>query len=916
VALRNKNSGSFGVSVLALAVSAVALPGAALAQDAAPAAEEEQAPEITVTGFRQSIVNAAAQKRTSTSIVEVISAEDIGKLPDSSIAEALSRLPGLATQRFDGRSSKLSVRGLSPDFTTTTLNGREMVSSDNNRAVEFDQFPSELLSGAVVYKTPDASLTSQAIGGTVDLKTMRPLSQKTRVLVVGLRGELNDKGKLNPDTSDKGYRANITYIDQNEDGTVGWALGYARMVQPIQEQYVHVWGYSNLGTPANPQLFVDGIKPYVKSNELTRDGFMGSLEFKPTDSWNLTLDAFYSKFNDEQTLRGQEIAGYTAASRTILSTSPGGVVTEGRWTGIRTQSRNDFSDRDSDNFAAGLNSKHDLGGGWSMEFDGSYSTAKRTFAAYETYSSTGRGGSGLSDTITYTLGGSNGLMVDTGLNYADPALWRLGDNLGWGGPLCTAALGWQCASQDGFVNEETSKDDLTAFKLAASREMDGAISGLHFGAKYSLRTKHHTREGQFLTLNAYPAILPIPSNLLLPSANLGFMGLGNSISYDARGAVAAGLYYFSPENVLTAATNTWTVKENVLNLYAMADLDVPMGSMNLTGNIGVQAVHTDQSSQGVAGNNTGGVITLANIDQGAKYWDILPSANLIFGVSENFKIRMGIARVLARPRMDQMNASRTFNFDPAKALNTNILNSPWGGGGGNPYLRPWRAWQFDMSFEAYFGKGGYIAVAPFYKHLQNYVYDSQVLVDFTGVTAPGPIQPVLSQGFIGAPDNGKGGKIYGLELSASLPFASFSDALSGFGLLGSASFTRSEVRRTAASPVEQLPGLSRNVMNGTFYYEGGGFGARVSVRHRSSFLAEAFAIGLSRQLTQAKGETIFDAQLSYDLSNAGVKGLTVYLQGSNLTDEPFVQYYNNDPTQFRNWHTYGRNFMAGVTYKF
>ncbi|MFO1254660.1 MAG: TonB-dependent receptor [Sphingomonadaceae bacterium] len=915
MALRIKISGGLGVSALALAVSAVALPSIAQAQDTVPA-EEEQAPEITVTGFRQSIVNAAAQKRTSTSIVEVISAEDIGKLPDASIGEALSRLPGLAAQRFDGRSSKLSIRGLAPDFTTTTLNGREMVSSDNNRAVEFDQFPSELLSGAVVYKTPDASLTAQAIGGTVDLKTMRPLSQKSRVLVVGLRGELNDKGKLNPDTSDKGYRANITYIDQNADGTVGWALGYARMVQPIQEQYVHTWGYSNLGTPSNPQLFIDGIKPYVKSNELTRDGFMGTLEFRPTDSWNLTLDAFYSKFNDEQTLRGQEIAGYTASSRAILDTSPGGVVTEGRWNNVRTMSRNDFSDRKSDNFAAGLNSQHELGGGWSLEFDGSYSTAKRTFSAYETYSSTGRGGTGLSDTITYTLGGSNGLVIDSGLNYADPSLWRLGDNLGWGGPLCTAALGWQCASQDGFVNEETSKDDLTAFKLAVKREMDGAISGVRFGAKYSLRTKTHTREGQFLTLNAYPALLPIPSNLLVEPANLGFMGLGNTISYDARALVASGVYYFSPENALTAGTNSWSVNENVLNLYAMADLNVPMGGMNLTGNIGVQAVHTDQSSKGVAGTNNGGVISLQNIDQGAKYWDILPSANLILNINDDNKLRFGVARVLARARMDQMNSSRTFSFDPAKALNTDIFNSPWGGGGGNPMLRPWRSWQFDLSFEHYFGKGGYVAIAPFYKHLENYVYDSQVLVDFTGITAPGPIQPTLTQGFIGAPDNGKGGKIYGLELTASLPLGSLTDALDGFGLIGSASFTRSEVRRTASSQPEQLPGLSRNVLNGTFYYEGGGFGARVSVRHRSSFLAESFAIGLSRQLTMAKGETIFDAQVSYDLSNAGIKGLTVYLQGSNLTDEPFVQYYNNDPTQFRHWHTYGRNFMAGVTYKF
>ncbi len=916
MALRTKISGGLGVSALAIAVSAVALPSAAMAQDAPAAAEEEQAADITVTGFRQSIVNAAEQKRSSTSIVEVISAEDIGKLPDSSIGEALSRLPGLATQRFDGRSSKLSVRGLSPDFTTTTLNGREMVSSDNNRAVEFDQFPSELLSGAVVYKTPDASLTAQAIGGTVDLKTVRPLSQKSRILVVGLRGEINDKGKLNPDTNDKGYRANITYIDQNADGTVGWALGYARMVQPIQEQYIHTWGYSNLGTPAAPQMFIDGIKPYVKSNELTRDGFMGTLEFKPTDSWNLTLDAFYSKFNDEQTLRGQEIAGYTAASRTILSTSPGGVVTEGRWTGIRTMSRNDFSDRNSDNLAFGLNSRHDLGSGWTLEFDGSHSSADRTYSAYETYTSTGRGSTGLTDTITYTLGGSNGLTVASGLNYADSSIWRLGDNLGWGGPLCTAALGWQCASQDGFVNEETSNDHLTAFKLAAKREMEGSISAIHMGAKYSLRSKSHTRQGQFLTLNAYPALLPIPTNLLVTPANLDFLGMGPTISYDARALVASGAYYFSPENALTAGTNTWTVKENVLNLYAMADLNVPMGGMTLTGNIGVQAVHTDQSSQGIVGNNTGGVITLQNVDQGAKYWDVLPSANLILNVSDNTKIRFGAARVLARARMEQMNSSRTFSFDPAKALNTDIFNSPWGGGGGNPMLRPWRAWQFDLSVEHYFGKGGYIAIAPFYKHLENYVYDSQVLVDFTGVTAPGPLQPTLQQGFITAPDNGKGGKIYGLELSASFPLSTLSDALSGFGLIGSASLTRSEVRRTAASPVEQLPGLSRNVLNGTFYYEGGGFGARISVRHRSSFLAESFAIGLSRQLTQAKGETLFDAQLSYDLGKMGIKGLTVYLQGTNLTDEPFIQYYNNDPTQFRHWHTYGRNFLAGVTYKF
>ena len=130
------------------------------------------------------------------------------------------------------------------------------------------------------------------------------------------------------------------------------------------------------------------------------------------------------------------------------------------------------------------------------------------------------------------------------------------------------------------------------------------------------------------------------------------------------------------------------------------------------------------------------------------------------------------------------------------------------------------------------------------------------------------------------------------------------------------SLTRSSVRRDSDSPKEQLPGLSRNVLNGTVYYERGGFGARLSARHRSKFLAEAFQIGLSRELTMAKAETILDAQLSYDATRLGVNGLTLYLQGSNLTDEPFVQFFNNDPTQFRHWHTYGRNVMAGATFKF
>ncbi|NJC04273.1 iron complex outermembrane receptor protein [Sphingomonas kaistensis] len=907
-------------SPLALCAALIATPASAqdvaagpTDADAAAEISAQQDDTIVVTGLRASIRNAVNQKRNNSSIVEVIAAEDIGKLPDASIGEALSRLPGLTSQRFDGRSNKLSVRGLSPDFTTTTLNGREMVSSDSNRAVEFDQFPSELLNGAVVYKTPDAALTNQAIGGTIDLLTIRPLSQKRRTVAIGLRGEINDKGKLNRDTKDKGYRFNIALVDQNDAGTVGWALGYARMVQPIQEQWIQAWGYGN-NVGGNAAL--EGIKPYVKSNELTRDGLAGTLEFIPVDNWQSRLDVFYSRFNDEQTLRGQEIAGYTASSFTPVTTADG-LVTSGRWNGIRTQSRNDFTDRKVNTFAIGFNNVAQFTDRLRLELDASYSRADRKFTAAETYSSTGRGQTGLTDNITYTLGGPNGISVVSGLNYADPNLWRLGDNLGWGGPFCQEALGWQCASQDGYINREASSDDLAAIKLAASYELGGPISDIRVGARFASREKTQTKTGEFLTLNAYPAVLPIPANRLVEPADLGFLGLGPSIAYDVRQLIADGVYFRTPNDLLGSAKASWDVSEDIFNTYAMANIDADLGGMDLTGNAGVQLVHTDQSSAGnvVSFNTAGGLVITPRLD-GDKYWDVLPSLNLSLGLARNHKLRLGAAKVLSRSRMDDMNASRDVNFIAANALSTDITRSPWTGGGGNPKLRPWRAWQFDASYEFYFGNGGYIAVAPYYKKLLNYVYTENVLTDFNGIIAPGPIQPILREGFISAPANGRGGRIYGLELSASLPFGSLVPALEGFGAIGSASFTNSKVRRTADAVPEELPGLSKRVLNGTLYFERAGFGARVSARHRSKFLAESFALGLTSELRFAKAETILDAQVSYDLTNVGFKGLSLYVQGSNLTDEPFVQYFGDDERRVRNYHTYGRNFMAGATWKF
>ncbi|MEY2918998.1 MAG: hypothetical protein RL261_303, partial [Pseudomonadota bacterium] len=215
---------------LAIAV-ALGMPGMVYAQ-ATPAAAGELE-EIVVTGIRAGIQSAIAVKQESMSIVESISAEDIGKLPDTSIAESISRLPGLTSQRAEGRASAISLRGTDPGFTSALLNGREQATTGDNRNVEFDQYPSELISQVIVYKTPDSKLIGQGLAGTIDMRTVRPLDYGKQAVVLNLRGEMNDNHDLGANSDDTGFRASFSYSDQFMDGKLGLAIGYAHLDSPI-----------------------------------------------------------------------------------------------------------------------------------------------------------------------------------------------------------------------------------------------------------------------------------------------------------------------------------------------------------------------------------------------------------------------------------------------------------------------------------------------------------------------------------------------------------------------------------------------------------------------------------------------------------------------------------------------------------
>ena len=916
---------------LAAAISMLlAFPAMALAQDQTAdqqAAEDEMiAEEVIVTGIRRGLMNSVDIKGTNTSIVEAISAEEIGKLPDVSITDSLARLPGVTAQRLNGRSQVLSVRGLGPDFTTALLNGRPQVSSGDNRGVEFDQYPSEMISQAIVYKTPDATLMGQGLAGTVDMQTIRPLAYGKQAIVANARYVWNDIDALNKDADDTGYRASFTYVDQFMDDTVGVAFGIAYADSPTQSERFNAWGYpsgeagdgwAHPWVDADPSTlgvtFIGGAKPYAQSNELERTGIIGTLEWKVSDTVHTSVDLYYTEFDETQYLRGIEFPFYWGQwdgnHPTFLHpgyTVEDGLMTSGTIGGVKGVMRNDINFRESELWAAGWNIAWDVADRWVITGDLSYSQIDRSDIILESYSGTGAPGMGFEDDMLVTMRNSRGPLFtssDPGI-YADPSRVFLTSPLGWG---TNDSLPY---GQAGYDKDLSIDDELTMLDLRAEYEADGEwMQSIEFGVNYQERTKDKDADEFFLGLASGMPQAPLPSGTSF--TDLSFLGIPGMVTYDPLKAISNGslvrIGWEHPDIVLKA----WEIEEKITTAYAMANFDTEVSNVAVYGNFGLQYVYTDQSSS--ADSVSGGTndIDLFATTGGDTYGEWLPSLNVTFDFGNSNLLRFAYARTLARARLDQMSAGLGWSFNSELADSTDINRSPWSGGGGNPELRPWIANAFDLSFEKYLDDGiGYFAIAAFYKDLDSWVNDAPLLYDFTGFPTDG-FNPVLNEGLVTIPQNQGGGDIYGFELAGAIDFGFFSESLSGFGLIGSASLTNSDV--TIGDAEVTLPGLSEDVYNLTAYYENERFSVRVSGRYRSEFLGEVAGFAEGRELRTVDDETVIDAQASYFFGGR-LTGLSLLFQAYNVTDEEFKTFANNDSRQIIDYQQYGRTYLVGASY--
>ena len=368
--------------------------------------------------------------------------------------------------------------------------------------------------------------------------------------------------------------------------------------------------------------------------------------------------------------------------------------------------------------------------------------------------------------------------------------------------------------------------------------------------------------------------------------------------------------------------------ENVFLGYIRGNIDSQVGNIPVSGNVGLQVVYTDQSSNGSGvqpPNASAGVLNpeLVPFSDGATYTDFLPSLNLIFDLDDNTLFRLGTARTLARARMDQLNASRSLSTNFTRLTSPDPNQGFFGASGGNAKLKPTISNSVDASLEHYFGNGaGYISLAGYYKNFERFVNPNDaVLADFSAfinssLTAAQQSQLGTPLGIVSGPSNRGKGTLKGVEVSLSLPLDIVTPMLDGFGLLTSGSYTDSSIKLGGSTTPITVPGLSKWVVNSTVYYEKGGYQARISHRYRAKFLAEVSGISATRVLRSGKSESIFDAQVGYSFKEGPLEGLNIVLQANNLTNEPFVTYQNPDPRQVIDHQSFGRSFLFGASYTY
>ncbi len=902
--------------------------------------------EIIVSGFRQSVVNAIEVKRNADTVIEAISSDDIGGLPDVSIADSLARLPGVTTVRTGGQASELNIRGMSGDFVFTTLNGREQVSTSTGpiagRRIEFDVYPSELISEASVYKSPKASLVEGGVAGTIELTTVNPLKNtQEHSFNLGLRGSSNSRSSEVEDATDLGSRFNASYQGKFADNTLGLAVGYARLNAPsVANQYIGLQynGRKNAdgnaatgilddkGMQTGNEAISEGMEIQQRGGEEQRDSFLAAVVWAPGETFTLKADVFNTKANSEAFARGFRVKTLSNAgtiTNPLISDNRvvGGTFATDGSNNFAVFTVNDDDSREAEVLSSGINAEWKFDN-LTIAADLSYSKSDGDFQNGGTrailYNDTSAATPVRSaETVTYRNNGLNPADFMSSQSYTNLNRMAITEVGQW--PFLT-------------------HNEITAEKFDVKYEFDsGIITSVEAGLRNSSREYSGKRGQDGYGSEFGNAIGQVPIKLTADMTKVvsfkgelsgmpDFLAIGFD---DAVAAVVAARG--TPWNPVANWQNNWTmvqtgtVTEDVLSGYLMANFETEMGATPVSGNFGVRVVNSDQSSDGFlqVGGGVGtpiadkrGVVSTDYVRNvvGQEYTDYLPSLNLKFKVTEHDNLRFAAAKVMSRPPISQLKSGAGSWIDGEDRFNA------WGNT--SPLLDPFYGTQYDLSYEHYFeDTEGAVAIALYRKDIESFIEVKTLKgVDFVALgfnvpaTNPSTGNPLQPGGeYQTAINNTKGGYIQGIELGYTQTFDFLPGNWSGLGVSSSYTFNESDVERLSELGGQNedigMPGLSPSTLTATLFYDLSGFETRLNYRYREAFVANQVAVE-SQEVFYAD-ESVVDFQTSYEFEN----GVKLVFQVNNLTDEPSKTYFGKED-QTGSIQYFGRQYFVGMNYKY
>lgn len=917
--------------VLGVTASSTALVSqTALAQEAASDVEV-----IEVRGIRASTKENLNLKRFSNSIVDVITAEDIGKFPDKNVADTLARVPGVTVNRDFGEGEGVTIRGFSPEQNITLLNGQAVgtaqwfILRNTGRNFNFEMLASEMIAGVEVFKSPQADIEEGGLGGTVNVKTRRPLELDAHTFAGSLEAQYSDI----PEAWDPGASAMYSWKNDEENfGIVVSASMQEREVERHSQESDFGWfgpgiariepGLSapstdGVGNPGPEKGSLPwGVGSAVFEQQRERTGFDTNIQYRPNDAVEMNLHYLFTELeasNVNSNLIGIPFRGlFVGDANARPGTVNNGFVTSLDYSGLPSQEgwvpqflAYDVIYRDGSSMQTQV-----------LDFDLNWQLENQTV---HFQAGTTKGEGQINDFFTEFWADPRDPRAR--ILFSNPNPTEHGASIAF-----TEGNPWLANPTDEmwlaviFNQENTTEDKENYAQLDVTFDVDyGAISEIKVGAKVKDRNFDQFRIRDDLGNTQISG-----EGSLGPAQNFWS---GDMIDADHSGNSLPSMSYFFPDRqrifdtfyglpLCSAGAEGPCRNEDVLQNVAIFDIEETITAFyamanfsgdGYRGNVGVRYTSTDSTTNGFDG---GDPVQFKN-----DYSELLPSFNLSFDLTEDMILRLAAARVLTRPSPFQLAPS--FNLTPETGR----------GQAGNPDLLPTTANQFDIGVEWYFDDASLVSLTWFRKDINNFIATNTVQEEVNGV--------LFNQ--LQRPINGGGSDYEGLEFQYLHTFENgfggffnytYVDASDGeiqsAELIPAVTDTDGNIVEPASATLVSrsvmFPDVSKQAFNFGGFYENDLYSARINYTWRDDyFLSTPGLTEFGPTYREDYGQ--WDAQVSYNVT----ENITLKLEAINITDEVFNNYLvqaGNNPhpqdgtavvsTEGQN----GRRFFVGASFRF